>query len=477
MPYIVPERVSREDCLAYHSESLLRMGVSPRGAGEEWIEAYLNLGVLEVGHKHYNVMLEMPDHAMNLALDEIGQQLGVPLNTDKRRQAFRVLCLNLILNKFSKLYIRLDKAFYGMREQYNRNHVSLQSFKTVLNHLTNTGQLIYLPGDRWCGRTVIAAQGEFVEKLKIIAEDVCASINDNSPCVVLRKKIGKNVREVEYSLNREKRRNITFLKRYNRFIKDADISFSASDIPPEVQVGFTSGQKDTVKYCNPAERRLTRIYSGNFNQGGRFYRSFWVGLPKEARKFIRINGNATVEADYKNLHPNMLYLMATGRRYQGDDAYSITDSQTREPYLRKLVKLALNVMLNCTHRQQAIKAIENVIIEEELPVHLSRAEIGRLVDDILAAHPAIRDYFLRGRGSDVLGLKLQYHDSQIADTILRQAYEDGVVALPIHDSFQVEESKQEYLVNLMAEKMYNYFINQGTISRDSINDFISMVVI
>lgn len=55
---------------------------------------------------------------------------------------------------------------------------------------------------------------------------------------------------------------------------------------------------------------LTRVFSrGSMERGGRFYGGvWWQFIPSEYREFITINGLATVEIDFSELHPRLLYM-------------------------------------------------------------------------------------------------------------------------------------------------------------------------
>ena len=66
-------------------------------------------------------------------------------------------------------------------------------------------------------------------------------------------------------------------------------------------------KKGTVDFSKKYVRRI--FNQGSFKKGGRFYGGFWQKIPREYRKFIRINYKEVVELDYSGLHINMLYAM------------------------------------------------------------------------------------------------------------------------------------------------------------------------
>jgi hypothetical protein len=64
--------------------------------------------------------------------------------------------------------------------------------------------------------------------------------------------------------------------------------------------------------------RLYRIFNrDDFRLGGRFYGPWWQNIEKAKRRGILIAGSQTVERDYRQLHPRLLYAMA-GRVLDGD---------------------------------------------------------------------------------------------------------------------------------------------------------------
>jgi hypothetical protein len=103
---------------------------------------------------------------------------------------------------------------------------------------------------------------------------------------------------------------------------------------------------------------LRRIFSrGSLSLGGRFYGGWWESIPSKARQFITINGFATGEVDFSELHPRMLYLIRgiplpanTGDLY--DDGWRDPENPSydnkAEPYKsrRKLLKKVFNALLN-----------------------------------------------------------------------------------------------------------------------------------
>jgi len=177
--------------------------------------------------------------------------------------------------------------------------------------------------------------------------------------------------------------------------------------------------------------QMRRIFArGSFTMGGRYYGAWWQYIPSEYRPFITINGEPTVEVDYSELHPRLMYwergleppdgdLYDLGLRYPEAPEYD----KTKEPYKskRKVIKAYINALIN----------------DEKGQFHLDHRQIKtigmntrRLRELVFEKHPILKE--IAGTGA---GLRYQYYDSQMAEQVLEELLSQGIVCLPIHDSF------------------------------------------
>ena len=166
------------------------------------------------------------------------------------------------------------------------------------------------------------------------------------------------------------------------------------------------------------KRTLVRIFTNNsFEEGGRFYRGWWQNVPSEYRPYITIDSKPTIEHDYSQLNPNMIYSVYN-KELGTEDAYS----RVAGPDHRDVVKEAFNAMFQATTPL------------DRKPDGIELDAIGmswkELKEEILKAHKPIKDLFFKG-----LGNKLQFEDSCIAESVMLQFAHSDAPALPIHDSF------------------------------------------
>jgi hypothetical protein len=198
-------------------------------------------------------------------------------------------------------------------------------------------------------------------------------------------------------------KNTISMRRHLREINEA---LSAADL----QLHAPSVQQDGMflrigeQFLYRVMRTLYRIFNrGSFSRGGRFYGTWWQQIPKKIRPQLLIDGEPTIEHDYPQLHPNMLYA-EIGARLEGD-AYVV------DGWPRKLVKRAFNILVNAESHDSARRAIALEIAGEG-----AYAKAASLIEAIKLRHPKIIDRF----HSDA-GIRLQRRDADLTEAIMRSS--------------------------------------------------------
>ncbi len=209
------------------------------------------------------------------------------------------------------------------------------------------------------------------------------------------------------------------LRRYNRLLYETPIELGK-------------------QLLGPCQKRVHRVFNkGKWCLGGRFYGGLWHHCKKDLRKTIRINGESTVELDYSSLHAHMAYAIKKLPKPEGDlyELPGISD--------RKYGKKAFLMMLNATTKRKAMGAYnDDDEIKEDPNSPPASAVIGKLIEK---HHPVIQQMFFKG-----LGLKFQYRDSKISETILKVLTKENIPCLSVHDSFIVQKKYQKRLTEVMT---------------------------
>jgi hypothetical protein len=215
------------------------------------------------------------------------------------------------------------------------------------------------------------------------------------------------------------------VQKVNVLIRETEITL---DTPDAVFDGDVIWFGEHAVY--PEMVSLYRVFNGGWTLGGRFYGGWWQSVKSKDRRHFVLDGQHTVEVDYEQLHPRLLYALA-GEHLEGD-AYTLPG------WNRKVCKIAFNVLLNASGYHQARGAL--------LP-YLDGCEVSarELIRDIKARHPKVARYFHSG-----VGLRLQNVDAEMCRFVLAEmSVKKGIVVLPVHDSFIVPETAKDELVGTM----------------------------
>lgn len=180
---------------------------------------------------------------------------------------------------------------------------------------------------------------------------------------------------------------------------------------------------------------LVRIFTENFDLGGRFYRGFETQLKKELRPYIAINGNPTVEYDYSSYHIRLLHHIYNKRC--PDDPYMVfpeLDEEEGRDYYKTMVAACLN---NCSEKS-VLRTMRHYIIKKGIIdcfTDITDKGLKTGLDMLKKHNRKVSRYFFQGDG-------LKYHriDSDIANNILMHftRLKNPLLVLCVHDSFITE---------------------------------------
>lgn len=323
-----------------------------------------------------------------------------------------------------------DNNIDKVHQYQNPFNYKFRKLKRVVDCLTTNGWLEHKLGVRY-GDYGRVSRFRPTEKLKLFIEKHQLSdmrFHQEMICegVIIKDENKKIVHD--YPVNADIERARLFLRRYNEIIRATDIDLSS-----------------IYKKGTCFDRVTTyRIFNGN-EAGGRFYGPWWETCKKGLRPYITINGQPTVELDYRANHLYFIYGLAgleMPERYR-DDPYAIDDELPRS-----LVKKVFMMAINCSNATEGFRATVNDMRKEEdkniefLP---NLDAYKQIVVKLMKAHPVLEAPLHTGIGSH-----LMWWDSKIAQTVLNSiTIEHGIPCLSVHDSFIVPEEHE----TLLREKM------------------------
>lgn len=198
---------------------------------------------------------------------------------------------------------------------------------------------------------------------------------------------------------------------------------------------------------NPLHNRVCRVFNHTFDMGGRYYKHWAQGIPRDLRRFIRIDGLPVMELDYKAIHPSILYC---------EEGFPIP----KEMYMphsfpkgtRDAGKAIMLSVLNAATEADAIKASRQTIrtkyrtVMKEAPGILKDTWLAWAIEQLREMHAPIAHHFCSG-----VGTRLQNVDSRIASLVMHTLLDQGIVSMPVHDSFVVAHVHTEALRQAMHD--------------------------
>lgn len=239
------------------------------------------------------------------------------------------------------------------------------------------------------------------------------------------------------------------VRRINEALASAKIElYVEEDVFIKHFIAKRIGKKNPINPPSPLHNRFRRVFNRTFDLGGRFYAHWCQGLPRELRRHILINGEPIQELDFKALHPSLLYAEA--------GLPAPTEVYLPEgwpPEQRNIFKVLMLSTLNAKSEADAIQGTrydlftkyhellkrkedeENILTSEWL-----QSALSALKD----MHAPIARHFCTG-----VGLRLQNVDSRIAERVMHELLDQGIVSLCEHDSFLVAVSHVEELRRAM----------------------------
>lgn len=220
--------------------------------------------------------------------------------------------------------------------------------------------------------------------------------------------------------------------------------------------------------------QVAKVYNmSSFDKGGRTY---VVGggsevLENSIRQALTVNGEKTVECDYKSLHARLVATIVGTHVPLDHDPYQLEIYGYDNNVLRKICKLLVLCIFNASSKQSAIAAVNKeissmLVVDDNgnevsardhwfseglTPKHL---ELKYIADLLLEHNPFMKAHAFTGCGMD-----LQNLDSRMMDIVVDYFTQKGVFCLPVHDSVVVVESLKDEAIQVMYEAYHQVMGN------------------
>ena len=358
-----------------------------------------------------------------------------------------------------------------------RIHYSFRCFSDVYKALEQLKWISIDKGEQGVGYTRIHAKNRLKSTFKAIGlrwtKQQPKPLED---LIVLRDRVEKTPKKPPHPKAPKKFNKVTLatpdtpevavmsnsLYSYNEFLTKHCLALNVNDvelygIAKAMSANKASKQddeEDIIANLDFSRVQLRRIFSrGDLTKHGRFYNGWWQSVPSIFRQHITIDGYKTSEVDYSNMSLRIVYALQGIERDIDDDLYDIglDDWLGDDDPRRKLIKIFVNALMNDETGNYKLK-----------PAGLKT--LGLIHEELLAlvlkTHTPIADKLTAG-----IGMKATYLDSQIAELVMRTMQEDGIVVLPIHDSFIVRTGYQRWL-EVVMEAAFKA-ITGGLVSTDA----------
>jgi len=199
------------------------------------------------------------------------------------------------------------------------------------------------------------------------------------------------------------------------------------------------GDQETYRRLYLHRVQLTRIFSrGSLSKGGRFYRGWWQSIPEIHRPHIRIDGKKVIEIDYSGISLRIISAQCGVNLPAEVDPYDIglPNWQGSNDKRRKPLKKIINALINDEDGDYKLANTKDFY-------GVTPRELRKLFQQ---THPVVYE-----RLADGIGLESQFVDSQIAESVMLKMFKDGIVCLPIHDSFLVPSGYHQILSSVMKD--------------------------
>ena len=227
------------------------------------------------------------------------------------------------------------------------------------------------------------------------------------------------------------------LQLYNNLLSRTHLDICSLEIPVikrEIKRGKYKGQNVRV-FINQQNKYVRRIFSrSSWECHGRIYGGWWQQIGEDMRRNIFINGNATVEVDYKAMH--IALLNAKLKAPFTFDPYTIDLQiwpQVDLVIQRKWIKRLVLCSINASDEKAAFNAFRFDSEAGTQEKRLTNEELSLMLRSFIAQHPHLEQFICKDQG-----IRLMKIDGDISASIIDRLTVKSIPVLTVHDSYIVQ---------------------------------------
>lgn len=215
-----------------------------------------------------------------------------------------------------------------------------------------------------------------------------------------------------------------------------------NDLIAENTISIDLGKGQEISNCIVYKRR----FEDDLTKCGRYYTlSTFQQLPSKFRPSIQINGNPTIELDFKNCHPRILADLEDAILKPDFDVYNI-EKLFELGLTREHCKELLFCLLFTKTERDCINSIRLKLKGWNIGAEVEPKEVIRLYGN---HNTYMIPYFFGNKFYQ----QLQNIDATIATLVINHFTAKGIVVLCYHDSFVIEVQHKDELYRMME---YSY---------------------
>lgn len=252
--------------------------------------------------------------------------------------------------------------------------------------------------------------------------------------------------ELSHLNKRKLKKGVDVVDNLNLTLSSHKINISGSEVS-DLEYFRVYHIKDIMKDGSPLQ----------FMGGGRIYsKCSFQNTKSEERKTILIDGEQTVEIDFKNNHPAM---MAEVLGFNLDyDAYTIDiheDLSMSKEDLRVVCKKSFQALMYSKTIHGAVLSTSNTLIElghfEDIKMSFVAAKY--IIESLVDKNKMFKSQFVKPTN----WVEWQGFDGDILDRVINKFTAANKAVLPYHDSYVVKKSDEQFLLDAMLEAWTEVF--------------------